>query len=205
MIRRLIILALAFPATAGANVWLADAPPPDRAPPSIAAPPPAPSPLGDRWTMTAQVGVGWLTIDGVANEAGVAINPTLARTFDRIEVAADYLAMDWSDDEGGMRSAGMLHRIGGDVRYQVGRVRIDRMTMDAVATAGLGWQHIVRDHGAPIDRPDLSAGVLLRVITDVDDRDRDRVFFGFELGARMIIAPDGDRGVVIAFGVPLGW
>ncbi len=201
--RTFLLFAIVLAASpAAADVWLANPPSP---PPEPAKPYVRPL-LGDRWTMTAQVGVGLVQFGDVANTTGMMINPTLTRTFDRFELSADYLALDWYD-ETGMRSGGTLHRLGGELRYQVGRIRIQKkMTMDAVATAGLGWQHFVQDHGAAIDRADSSLGVVLRMITDLDDRDKQRLFCGWEIGARLLVARGGDdRGFVVGFGVPIGW
>ena len=201
--RTLLLLAIALAASpAAADVWLAGELPP---PPEPAKPYVRPL-LGDRWSVTAQAGVGWLEIEGVASTGGMALNPTVTRTFDRFELSADYLALDWHDDTR-MRSSGTVHRLGGELRYQLGRIRVEKkMTLDAVATAGLGWQHVVQDHGASIDRGDGSLGVVLRIITDMDDREKERMFFGFEIGVRLLVANGGDdRGFGGAFGVPLGW
>lgn len=196
----LAVLGLAAPAHA--DVWLVGKEPPP--PPEPARPYVRPL-LGDRWTVTAQTGVGWIGIDGVHNSGGLMIDPTVTRTFDRLELSADYLAMDWHDPTG-MRSSGTVHRVGGEIRYQAGRVRIEQtMSLDAVLSAGLGWQHVVQDHGASIDRPDVSLGLVLRTITDMDRRDPQRVFFGMEIGGRFLASRDGDKSFLIAFGVPFGW
>ncbi|MFN0247473.1 MAG: hypothetical protein ACKV2T_11355 [Kofleriaceae bacterium] len=203
--RALLPIALLLCATsAHANTWLAgDA----RTITTITPTRPYVRPiLSDRWSITAQSGVGWLQIDGVTNEASALIAPAITRTFDRVELAAEYLAMDWYTPSG-MRSGGTVHRLGGELRVQVARARVERkMTLDAVATAGIGWQHVVQDHGAPIDRGDISLGVVLRMITDLHDDDNKRILFGFELGARLLFTSGGDdRGAIISFGVPLGW
>lgn len=198
----LAILLAAAPATA--DVWLAGMPPPP--PPEPAKPYVRPL-LGDRWTVTAMPGTGWVEIHGTLG-GGMLIDPTVTRTFDRFEIAADYMLLDWNDEQG-MRSSGTLHRLGGELRYQFGRVRVQgKMTLDAVASAGLGWQHISQDHGAPIGRSDGSFGVVLRMLSDLGDREKERTFFGFEIGARFLVtrgADHTDRGFVVAFGVPLGW
>lgn len=194
-----IVLGAAAPAAA--DVWLVGYPPPEPAPEKPYVRPL----LGDRWTVTAMPGVGWMQIDGTLG-GGMLIDPTITHTYDRLEVSADYMALDWND-QSNMRSDGTLHRIGADVRYQFGRVRIERkMTMDAVATAGFGFQHITQDHGAPINRTDSSLGLVLRMLTDIDDRDKERTFFGMEIGVRYLRSNGGhDHGVVVAFGVPIGW
>jgi hypothetical protein len=200
--RTLLAIALLLAATtAHANTWLAGDSP------TVTTTKPYVRPiLSDRWSVAAQTGVGWLQIDGMTNEGSALIASAVTRTFDRVELSAEYLAMDWYM-RSGMRSGGTVHRFGGELRFQVARARVDRkMTLDAVATAGIGWQHVVQDHGAPIDRGDASLGVVLRMIGDLHDDDKKRILFGFEISARVLFAMNSDdRGAIISFGVPLGW
>jgi hypothetical protein len=198
--RALFLIAL-LATSAHANTWLAGDSP------TVTTTKPYVRPiLSDRWSLTAQTGVGWLEIDGVTNEGSALIAPAVTRTFDRVELSAEYLAMDWYTPTG-MRSGGTAHRVGGEVRFQVARARVERtMTLDAVATAGIGWQHVVQDRGASIDRGDATVGVVLRMVADAHEDDKKRILIGFEISARALFVMNStDRGAIISFGVPLGW
>lgn len=212
MMTRALSILLAVAASARADNLIAGDPSP--APkPIVIAPPPPPAPrvrplLGDRWTLSAETGVGWLQLGGALG-GGMLVQPALTRTFDRLEVSATYTAMDWVDATQ-MHPSGTVHRLGAAAHYQLGRVRVERkMTLDLVGTAGAGVQHVVPERGRSRDRPDVSLGVVLRTLTDLDDRTGSRLFFGMELGAQLLLVPrrDGevDLGVMIAFGVPIGW
>jgi hypothetical protein len=201
--RTYLFLAIAMcAAPAAADVWLAGQAP-------TYSPTPHVRPLlGDRWSVSAFLGLGVMQVHGIVG-SGPTINPTVTRTFDRVEVAADYLALDWNDTTD-MRSDGTLHRLGGEVRYQAGRIRMqDKSTFDLVLTAGLGRQHLVQDHGASIDRGDASLGLVLRMLADMDDREKERAFFGTEMSFRLLLAPTAgdhaDLGFAFSFGVPIGW
>lgn len=201
--RTLLALAIVLAAApAAADVWLVK-PPPQPAPSKPYVRPL----LGDRWTVSAMPGLGWIEVDGTRG-GGMLIAPTVTRTFDRFEVAGEYIALDWNVEDP-MRSSGTLHRLGGELRFQIARTRIqEKMTLDAAVGAGLGLQHLTRDHGAPIDRSDGSFGVVLRMLADLDNRDKERTLFGMEMSARFIYtrgAGAADRGFVFTFGVPLGW
>jgi hypothetical protein len=158
--------------------------------------------------MTPGIGVGWLRLDGTFG-GGMLLQPTVTHTYDRVELSAHYTAMDWVDSSG-MVASGVMHRLGGDVGYQVARVRVGReMTIDAVLSAGLGIERVVREHSSSLDGVDASIGVMGRILTDMDGRDPQRIFYGWEMGARMLYVPriggKTDIGFLVAFGVPLGW
>jgi hypothetical protein len=45
-------------------------------------------------------------------------------------------------------------------------------------------------------------------MADMDDREKQRLFFGLEFGVRLLVAPAAhgtDRGLLLSFGVPFGW
>jgi len=202
--RTYLFLAIALSAApAAADVMLAGETP------TVSVPTPHVRPhLGERWTVVPHLALAWIQVHDVTG-GGAAINPTLSRTFDRVELSVDYLALDWNDTTN-MRSDATLHRLGGELRYQVGRIRMDRSsTFDAVITGGLGVQHVVQDHGESIDRGDASLGLVLRVIDDMDEREKERAFFGMETGFRLLLAPrpggHTDLGFAFTFGVPIGW
>lgn len=156
--------------------------------------------------MTAQTGVGWLQIAGVWG-SGMLIQPSLTRTFDRVELAVDYLGMD-SSDRARPRQGATVHRLGGELRYQAARARVSRdMTLDLVGAAGIGVEYITIEHSPALGRADVAFGVVLRMLTDVDSSDR-RALYGMELGARVIAAPRSgggtDLGFILAFGCAVG-
>lgn len=211
-LRSLAMLAVLTTA-AHADVVIAQDPPPPQPQVIVAQPPPPPRPrvrplLGDRWTVSAQTGVAWMQIRGTLG-GGTLIQPALTRTFDRLELAASYTALDWIDKTR-MRPSGTVHRLGAAAHYQAGRVRVQRkLTLDLVGTAEVGLQHFVPERGPARGRADFALGVLLRNLGDLDDREPQRLFFGMELGAKLLMMPrtsgDIDLGVIVAFGVPIGW
>ena len=202
-------------ASAHAELQLAGDPPPPPPPVVVAITPPvvivtprAPRPvLSDRWTLTPATGVIWMQLHG-ATETGMLIQPTLTRTFDRLELQGDYLISNLGDETGAMPRT-VMHRIGASAHYQAGRIRVDgKLTLDLVAQGGIGVELLVRDRAGTIERPDISLGIGLRMLTDIDGRANRRILFGMELGVRVIAIPRAaggpDLGFVVAFGVPLG-
>ncbi|MDQ3369564.1 MAG: hypothetical protein M3680_29400 [Myxococcota bacterium] len=214
------LLAATAPAHADLEVAADEEPPPPPPPPvlivtplAVAAPtppstrPPPRPPLSDRWTLTPATGVLWMQVHG-ATGSGMLLQPTLTRTFDRLELQADYLLAHVTDDAGAMPGA-LVHRLGASAHYQAGRIRVERtMALDLVTSAGVGLQRVMRDDGRSLDRPDLSVGIGLRMLTDIIDRPPQRVFFGMEVALRLLVVPrrdaSPDLGLAIAFGIPLG-
>ena len=158
--------------------------------------------LSNRETAIAGFGLVWMQVDG-ASMTGMAIQPTLQRTFDRFETQLEYTIADLRDDK--MRVPGAnLHRLGIAARYQAGRVRVDRhMTLDFVVETGIGLQYLDRDTGDAFGRNDFALGIGLRSLSDVR-ANGPRVFLGFEAMMRVLVTPSGDKAFVGVFGVPLG-
>ena len=157
--------------------------------------------LANRTTTVAALGLIWMQIDGITN-SGMAVQPTLTRTFDRFELQADYLLADLRDDSERMPGS-YLHRLGFAARYQAARIRADReLTLDFVVEAGVGLQYIELDNGDVIGRNDLEAGIGLRMLSDVVHGKR--IFMGMEMMFRCLVSPGGDKAFTFAFGVPFG-
>ena len=157
--------------------------------------------LANRETMIAGFGLVSMQVDGIAN-SGMAVQPTLTRTFDRFELQVEYLLADLRDDS--MRQPGsILHRLGFSGRYQAARARVDRsMTLDFVVEGGVGLQYLERDDGDVIGRNDLSLGFGLRMLSNVTHGRR--AFMGLEAMFRGLVTPSGDKAFVFVFGVPFG-
>jgi hypothetical protein len=168
-----------------------------------AASPAAADPFADRFTVMAAAALDFGTIDGRSG-SGFAIQPTLERTFDRVEVRVDYLLADWNDVRDA-RAGAFVQRATASAGYQL-RKRIESMTMDAVFDGGFAVERIDRDAAGSIVRPAVSTGVVVRMLPNMNDREH-RVWFGFEMMAHAIIAPaphGTDAAFVFAFGVPVG-
>lgn len=161
-------------------------------------------PLVDRFTAIPAFGLVWLQIDGQGG-AGMLIQPTVTRTFDRVELQGELAIGDWAASDASAAGA-LIGRLGGTARYQVGRVRVEgTMTLDLVAEAGLGVQRIAHDDGRMLTRPDLLGGVGFRMLSNVRNVNApSRIFMGMEVMFRAIVAPGGDLGFMFAFGVPFG-
>lgn len=194
------------------------APPPPPPPPVIVAvaPPPVVAyqesprprpPLSDRWTLTPAFGGMWMSVHGVVG-SGLMLQPTVTRTFDRFELSADYAVARLGDASEPMPTT-VVHRLGASAHYQAGRIRVgSMMTLDLLAQAGVGIEHLVRDRAGSIDRPDLSLGLGFRVLDNLGASRPHRILFGLEMGARLLVIPrasgGADLGCGIAFGVLLG-
>ncbi len=159
--------------------------------------------LDDRHIAIAGFGLVWMQIDGVTN-SGMALQPTLQRTFDRLELQAEYLIADLRDPSK-MQPGSVLHRIGFTGRYQAGRVRVERtMTLDLVVEGGIGLDYIARDTGDAFGRNDLLVGLGFRMLADANPSTRSRAFMGVEMMTRMMVSPSGDKAFGFVFGVPFG-
>ncbi len=216
--RTLLTIALWTASTAHADTLLVGDPPPPPPPPPphvvvaitpplVAVTPEPRPPLADRWTLTPATGVLWMQVQGISG-SGIVLAPTVTRTFDRYELSADYTLSRLGESSQPMPTT-VVHRLGASVGYQAGRIRVGgTMTLDLVVQGGLGIQHLVRDHAEIVDRPDVSLGINLRMLDDVSDQAPRRIFFGMEIGARLIMTPrpsgGTDLGCVIAFGAPFG-
>ena len=213
-----LLTALLVCSTAHAEVLLAGDPPPPPPPPPpslIVAPArplvvvhsasnsrPRPR-LADRWTLTPATGVLWMSVHGVTG-SGLLLQPTVTRTFDRFELAADYAVARLGDTSAQMPLT-VVHRLGASAHYQAGRLRVgETMTLDLVAQAGVGVEHLVRDRAGSIDRPDLSLGLGFRLLTDLDEHPPHRILFGFELAARLLVIPRASGGADLGYGVAFG-
>jgi hypothetical protein len=143
-------------------------------------------------------GFGRFEVDG-RRGGGMAIGAIVQRTFDRLEVQADYTIADWQTDpdEPAFRSA-ITQRAGAGVRVQALRKRVDSLTLDATLEANLGWQLTGFRDGDSTSRPDLALGIGLRNLSDLmgDDPDEPRhLWLGLEFYGRAIFAPAPGGGV----------
>jgi hypothetical protein len=172
-------------------------PPPPAPPPTIVAPRPplASDPFADRLTLTPAVGALFRSGDAMAVEASVT------RTFDRAEVAASYSLASWSTDRV-PRVGATIQRAGVEARYQALRKRVDDLTLDLCAAAGVGWEHVAPDAGSSVDLGDVSLGAVARMLPNIE-HDRDRVWFGMEAELRVLIARD-DTTLMLVWGFPIG-
>jgi len=207
-----VVLLAALASTAAASpeiavddptpvVVVAPPPPPPRAPAAVIE-------LGDRFTAFAGFGMMWLEVGGTGG-SGMAIQPTLQRTFDRVELQGELLLADWQHGTGMAAAGGIVGRLGAEARYQAGRIRVEhRMTLDLVLEAGAGLQGIALDDGGTQLRSDLELGLGLRMLTDVHEHGPARAFLGMEAMLRVLIAPQPDArpdlGLVLTFGIPFG-
>ncbi len=220
-------LAVFAPRTGHATPQLAtdDPPPadivlfPSDAPPELAQPTPPRSPppareilLANRFTATPSFGMIWLEVNGEGG-SGMAIQPVLTRSYDRVELQAALMLADWrAGSSMQVPRGGLFERLGGSAGYQAGRIRVERtMTLDLVVEAGAGVQRLERDEGGSITRTDLSLGIGLRMLTDVNDgasSGRSRIFLGMEAAIRVLLMPRADarpdRALVVVMGIPLG-
>ncbi len=232
-----VALAALGPSGAAAQALMlyiaVDAPPPVIAPAVIAvdAPPPviapvvvapiahavrspvyavrAPDTLANRFTLLAGFGGLVMTFDGTHSNA-MAIQPTVQRTFNRLELQADLLLADWNPQQQ-VRSGGHVFRLGAAVRYQAARLRVvPDMTLDAVAELGVGMQRLQPDQGRSRERADFEIGVGFRMLTAINrgNAGSRRILFGMEMMMRLLVAPQPDRptelGAVFMFGLPVG-
>jgi hypothetical protein len=210
-------LAVGGVASAAPQLATDDSPPADivlypvpRTPPSTASPPAKEHLLDNRFTVTPAFGMIWLEVLGDGG-SGMAIQPTVTRTFDRVELQGALTLADWRDGSGTPHGA-LFERLGGSAGYQVGRIRVERtMTMDLVLEAGAGIQRIERDEGGSITRGDLSFGLGLRTVTDLRDGQRTgkpRIFLGMEAMIRLLVMPSADarpdKALLLVFGSPVG-
>jgi hypothetical protein len=156
--------------------------------------------LAHRTTLIPAFGLVYMQIEGITN-GGMAIQPTLTHTFDRLELQTDYTLADLRDEEERMPGS-YLHRIGFAARYQAARLRVDRnqMTLDFVVEGGIGFQYLEFDNGDVMGRNDLSVGIGLRMLVEAA---RGKVM-GIEMMFRGLVTPSGDKAFVFAFGVPFG-
>lgn len=156
--------------------------------------------LSERTTLLPAFGLVAMQIDGITN-TGMAIQPTLTRTYDRVELQADYALADLRDDDERMPGS-YLHRIGFAARYQAARLRVanDQMTFDVIVEGGIGFQYVELDDGDVMGRNDLSAGIGVRMLAEVDSG----VLMGMELMLRGLAMPHGDKACMFAFGIPFG-
>lgn len=216
--RFIVLMSVVAPGVAVAAPQIAtDASPADIVlyPSPIPPPPPrrAPEPerlLDNRFTVTPAFGMLWLEVIGEGG-SGMAIQPTLTRTFDRVELQGALTLVDWRDSTGTPHGA-LFERLGGSVGYQAGRIRVQRtMTMDLVLEAGAGIQRIERDEGGSITRGDLSFGLGLRTLTDLRDGQRTgkpRIFLGMEAMLGLLVMPSAearpDLAMLLVFGSPVG-
>ncbi|MCX5745146.1 MAG: hypothetical protein NT062_21890 [Proteobacteria bacterium] len=173
----------------------------------MATRPAAPVVLGNRFTALA--GFGMLVLE-VHDEtgSGMALQPTLTRTYDRVELQAELTLATWADRTGTPHK-GRFERIGAAARYQAGRIRIEQtMTLDLVLDAGVGLQRIERDEDTLIERADLEVGFGLRMLTDMAKPSSSRMLFGMEMMMRLLIMPradaSADLALVLVFGIPVG-
>lgn len=168
----------------------------------------SPDILANRFTLLAGFGGLVMTFDGAHSNA-MAIQPTVQRTFDRVEAQIDLLLADWNPQPA--VAGGHVFRLGGAVRYQAARLRVvPDMTLDAVAELGVGMQRLQPDQGRSRDRADFEIGVGLRMITAIKrgNSGRGRILFGMEAMMRLLIAPQPhgppELGAVFMFGLPVG-
>jgi hypothetical protein len=172
--------------------------------------PAAADPLANRFIVLAAFGGAFMTIDGVGTN-GMAIQPTLQRTFDRFELQTDLLLVDWTPRSNG---GGHVLRLGAAARYQAARLRVSDLTLDAVVEAGAGWQRLMPDEGVVRNRADIEVGIGLRMLSRIlpnHDSSSARarpIFFGIEAMVRLLVTPQRnaptDVACVLAFGLPLG-
>jgi hypothetical protein len=156
--------------------------------------------LAKRTTLIPAFALVYMQIEGITN-GGMAIQPTLTRTFDRFELQADYTLADLRDEQERMPGS-YLHRIGFAARYQAARLRVDRnqMTLDFVVEGGIGFQYLELDNGDVIGRNDLSLGIGLRMLAEAANGK----LMGMEMMFRGLATPSGDKAFVFAFGIPFG-
>ena len=185
----------------------------------VALPPPVKSttwstaadPLANRFIVLAAFGGAFMTVDGVGTN-GMAIQPTLQRTFDRFELQTDLLLVDWTPRSNG---GGHVLRLGAAARYQAARLRVSDLTLDAVVEAGAGWQRLMPDQRAARNRGDIEVGIGVRMLsrilphrTATSSMRARPVFFGVEAMVRLLVTPQRnaptDVACVLAFGLPIG-
>ena len=204
--RRIALVILLLAGVAHADALIArDPPPPPPPPPAPAAAtytePVEPDRLRDRLTFLAAMGGMDLQIDG-AWGGGMLVQPTVTRTFDRLELQGELGLSSW-DGRGPMATRSLFSRLGATARYQAARARIDNeVTFDLVVEAGAGMENIARDRAPAIERPDLEVGAAFRLLAAPRDSDR-RILIGLEISIRTIVAPH-DHGFVVLFGLPVG-
>jgi hypothetical protein len=173
----------------------------------VLAPAPAAADDVDRFARRTIVipsyGFGSYQVDA-RRGTGMTIGALLQRTFDRLEVQADYTVADWQTDpdEPAFRSA-ITQRAGAGVRVQALRKRVESLTLDATLEANLGWQFTGFRDGDSTSRPDLALGIGLRNLTDLmgddDPAETRRLWLGMELHGRVILAPAPGGGVETSF------
>jgi hypothetical protein len=102
---------------------------------------------------------------------------------------------------------GLLHRLGGNVRYTVGRIGNSHDGgLDLYGELGGGIEHFVWDIGGVLTRPDLAIGVGTQALA-LDDHQ----FGGISLGFRAVLARHDAHGALACGGpcdratAPTGW
>lgn len=199
----LVLLLLAGVAHADTSLIARDPPPPPppQPAPAVYSVPPEPDRLRDRLTFLPAMGGIDMTIDGVSG-GGMLVQPTVTRTFDRLELQGELGLSSW-DGHGPMATRSVFARLGATARYQAARLRLDNeMTLDLVVETGAGMENIARDREPMIERPDLEVGAAFRIIAAPLGGER-RTLIGMEASIRMLVAPH-DHGFAVLFGLPIG-
>ena len=200
MMRLLLVLA-AIAGAARADTLIATGPPPASAPP-LPTPPARPDGLGDRFTFLPGFGALVVAIEGV-HGSGMLIQPTVTRTFDRVELQGELALAKWEQDDRGPARA-LFSRLGVTARYQAARFRVhDALTLDLVLDAGAGVERIDRDTMPALVHPDLALGMGLRMLGAERLDGGRRILVGLEVMGRLLFAPH-EQGAAIVFGLPIG-
>jgi hypothetical protein len=161
-------------------------------------------PFENRVTMIAGAALVYGKLDGELG-SGFAVQPTIVRTFDRVELRADYLLGEWEDAHVAHAGA-LVQRASASAGYQL-RKRVQELTMDAVLDGGIGVERVDFDRGGSFVRPDVSVGVDLRILDNLAEHADHRLWLGFEMMFHAVFAPSPrgvEPGFVFAFGVPIG-
>ena len=96
--------------------------------------------------------------------------------------------------------SGLVHRVGANARYVIGRMGESDGGFEAWAEGGLGVQHFRWDAGGTWTRPDLALGIGGTML-GLGKREH----AGFSLGLRIMLAPRSlDRSFLFDMTVPFG-
>lgn len=156
--------------------------------------------LHGHWRLSAGAGLRWGTflVNNIDTGTNMQAHLDLGVRKKRWWIAAEYalMATTLPADELATRAVdpmlvgdvdGLVHRLGGFVRYSISRLGCNDAGFDVYVEGGAGLQHLRWDDGGAWTRPDLSLGMGIGTwfLGDTDHA-------GLTVGLRVTLAPRND-------------